>query len=84
MGSGHFKEATTTSATMVDIKHLLSFSMGETKTKDNINAPTIKIVTDEVVARGLKSNRLLIITSEVGGEFLGLQIGKYVTIPRVI
>jgi len=84
MGNDHSGEMTTTSATMVGIKHFFIFNMGETTTKDNYDTSTINIVTDEDVPRGLISNTSSIITSDMGGKFLGLQISKDVAIPRNI
>jgi len=65
--SGHSKEVTTKSTTFSGIKNLLSFSMGETTMKGNVDIVMIKVVTDEEVARGLMLNTSSIITSEVGG-----------------
>jgi len=70
-------------ATMRGIEHLLSFSMGETMTNEIVDTMMTKIITKEV-ARGLMSNTLSIIRSDIGGEFLGSQIGQDVAIPRII
>lgn len=65
-GSGHMGEVSTTSAIMTSIKDFLYFRMSETMTKDPINTATIKVITDEKIARGLVSNTSLIITSKMG------------------
>jgi len=53
MGSGHSREVTTTSSAMVGIEDFLSFNMGETTMKYNIDMAIIKIITNWEVGRGL-------------------------------
>lgn len=74
----------TTRATMIAIENLINFSIDEIMTKDNVNTMMINIFTDEEIVMGLMSNPLLIIKIEMGGEILGSQVGKDVTIPRII
>lgn len=84
MGNVHFREATTISATLAGIEHMLNFSMGQTTIDDSVDIVMIKIITGEEVVKSLRSNTASIIMSEMRGEFLGLKIGKDVTIPRMI
>ena len=56
------------------MKDLLSFSMSETMTEDNIDTVMIEIITDEEVATGMISYTSSIVTVEMGGKILGSQI----------
>lgn len=84
LGGAEAEEVAATSAAMTGIDHFLSFSVCEVTTKESIYSATIKVVTDQKVARGLVSDTSSSITIKMKGKILGSQVMKDVTVPRIV
>ena len=84
LGSSKTREVTTASATMAGIKDLFIFSVCETTMKDSINPAMIEVIADKEVSGSLVSDTSASLTIKVEGEILGSQVGKNISIPRVV
>ena len=74
LGYAYIREVAAIGACVAIVEDVFDLCMSEATTEKGINPVLVEGVANKKVTMGLMVNVSLIIASEVGGEFLGVQI----------